>query len=223
MHLLGLRHVDGSLWARSYLCLCFQAVWSVQCAASSMAPNGSSTGTWRTSMAWSWWRAKETPSGRYFWKLGLDRDFPQHRQQTRQARCRSLEQWVFWWETWTSFWTLSPVWGGILDEVQAMHVTSYAVLCCDWFVNECLHWTHWYLYFCYLNPEFQKLHLKEQCLTAYIVGPRPENREGPPPADFRSLSPSAEGRRSYLSPLFSSRMLEPVSWLDSIKASSCIL
>ena len=30
-----------------------------------------------------------------------------------------------------------------------------------------------------LNPEFQKLHLKEQCLTVYIVSPRPENREGP--------------------------------------------
>lgn len=30
-----------------------------------------------------------------------------------------------------------------------------------------------------LNPEFQKLHVKEKCLTVYIAGPRPENREGP--------------------------------------------
>lgn len=32
--------------------------------------------------------------------------------------------------------------GGILDEVRAMRVASYAELCCDWFVNESLHWTH---------------------------------------------------------------------------------
>ena len=32
--------------------------------------------------------------------------------------------------------------GGVLDEVQATHVTSYAELCCAWFVNECLHWAH---------------------------------------------------------------------------------
>lgn len=32
--------------------------------------------------------------------------------------------------------------GGILGEVRAMRVTSYAELCLDWFVNECLHRAH---------------------------------------------------------------------------------
>lgn len=203
--------------ASFYLCLCFQVVWSVLCAASFMAPNGSSTGTWRTSMAWSWWRTKEIPSGRYFLKHGIDCDFPKRRWQTRQAQCSSSEQWVFWLGNLEIFSNPVSYLRGTTGW-EPGHSCDFLLWVAFRLVCERLCWTRGYFHFCYHEFRVSEVASESRMHTGHILAVLTQRAGQGPFAASRPSSPS-----TYPSPLFSPQVLEPVSWLNYIKASSCIL